>query len=107
MGSHWASFAIEVLSRGERATVTPHGHSMRPKILSGSTVTLAPLVSGQPSVGDAVLVKVKGTVYLHLVKAMRGSGADTQYQIGNNKGGINGWVKRSAIYGVATDIVPP
>jgi hypothetical protein len=27
------------------------------------------------------------------------------YQIGNNRGGINGWITREAIYGVVTDIV--
>jgi hypothetical protein len=107
MGTHWASRAIEALARGESATVVPHGHSMRPKILSGSTVTLDPLREGEPTVGDAVLVKVKGTVYLHLVKAKRGSGGDTQYQIGNNRGGINGWVKRAAIYGKAVAIEAP
>lgn len=107
MGTHWASMAIEALSRGESAVVTPRGHSMRPKILSGATVTLSPLGDDQPVVGDAVLVKVKGTVYLHLVKAIRGAVSDRQYQIGNNRGGINGWVKRSAIYGIATEIVQP
>lgn len=104
---HWATRAIEALSRGESATVVPHGHSMRPRILSGSTVTLDPLGDGEPAVGDAVLVRVKGTVYLHLVKAIRGSGSDTQYQIGNNRGGINGWVKREAIHGKAVHIEPP
>ena len=48
-------------------------------------------------VGDIVLVKVKGRVYLHLIKALRGD----QYLIGNNKGRINGWVSRQAIYGKA------
>jgi hypothetical protein len=107
MATHWASRAIEALARGESATVVPHGHSMRPKILSGSTVTLDPLREGEPGVGDAVLVRVKGTVYLHLVKALRGSGGDTQYQIGSARGSINGWVRRSAIYGKVVEVTNP
>jgi len=27
------------------------------------------------------------------------------YQMGNNRGGINGWITRKAIYGVVTEIV--
>lgn len=97
--SHWASHAIEALARGEVCKVTPHGNSMQPRIKSGATVTLAPLGANDPSVDDAVLVKVRGTVYLHLVKAIRGKGTDAQYQIGNNHGGINGWASRSSVYG--------
>jgi hypothetical protein len=33
--------------------------------------------------------------YLHLVKAIN----KNQYQIGNNRGGINGWTNRSNIFG--------
>jgi hypothetical protein len=41
------------------------------------------------------LCKVKGNQYLHLIKAMQ---AD-RIQIGNNRGGINGWITRRQIYG--------
>jgi hypothetical protein len=44
---------------------------------------------------DIVLCKVKGNQYLHLIKAMQ---AD-RIQIGNNRGGINGWITRRQIYG--------
>ena len=37
---------------------------------------------------------------LHLVKAAQ----DRRYLIGNNRGGVNGWVGRSAIFGVATRV---
>jgi hypothetical protein len=47
-----------------------------------------------------VLVRVRGTVYLHLVKAVN----QGRFLIGNNRGGINGWVGPSAIYGIATRI---
>jgi len=39
-------------------------------------------------------------VYLHLVKAVReGKDGKRRFQIGNNRGGINGWVNSAAIYG--------
>jgi len=56
---------------------------------------VAPLGDHQLAVGDIVLCRVKGAQYLHLVKALR---AD-RYQIGNNRGGINGWIGRAQIYG--------
>jgi hypothetical protein len=43
---------------------------------------------------------VKGTFYLHLVKAING---DT-YQIGNNRGHINGWTSRNCIYGKCIEV---
>jgi hypothetical protein len=51
-------------------------------------------------VGDIVLVRVNGRVYLHLIKAVGGG----RFLIGNNKGGVNGWVGPNAIYGVATAV---
>ncbi len=99
---NWASHAILALGRGEVCTVTPHGNSMRPLVESGAMVTLAPYREDEePAENDIVLVKVKGVVYLHLIKAVRGKGENRQYQIGNNGGGINGWVSRRATYGKA------
>ncbi len=72
---------------------------MQPRIISGATVTLAPLGDVEPTVDEAVLVRVRGSVYLHLVTAIRGGADSRQFQIGNNHGGINGWVSRAAIYG--------
>jgi hypothetical protein len=101
----WASHAIVALERGESCQVTPHGNSMRPRVESGATVTLAPYgQDGEPAEDDIVLVKVRGTIYLHLIKAVRSNGEARQYQIGNNRGGINGWVSRRAIYGKAVEI---
>jgi hypothetical protein len=78
---------------------------MRPLVESGATVTLAPYAEGEePAENDIVLVKAKGTIYLHLIKAVRGGAESRQLQIGNNRGGINGWVSRRAIYGRATRI---
>jgi hypothetical protein len=101
----WASHAILALGRGETCQVTPHGNSMRPLVESGATVTLAPYrEDDEPAEGDIVLVKAKGVVYLHLIKAVRGKAEGRQYQIGNNRGGINGWVSRRAIFGKAVEV---
>ena len=97
---HWASHAIEALHRGETARVRPRGHSMRGKVEDGALVSLAPCDPSQLGVGDVVLVRVHGHVYLHLIKAVGGG----RFLIGNNRGGVNGWVGPSAIYGVATAI---
>jgi hypothetical protein len=105
LGMNWASHAIVALGRNESCQVTPHGNSMRPRVESGATVTLAPYAEGQePEVDDIVLVKAKGVIYLHLIKAVRGSAEERQYQIGNNRGGINGWVSRRAVYGKAIQV---
>lgn len=105
---NWASHAIVALGRGEQCKVTPHGNSMRPKVESGATVTLAPYGEAEePAVDDIVLVKIRGTIYLHLINALRGGPNDRQYQIGNNRGGINGWVSRPAVYGKAIAVQQP
>ena len=97
----WADACIEKLRAGQTAQCRPHGGSMRGRIESGQLVTLDP--SREPNVDDAVLCRCRGNVYVHLVKAIRGHGADRRYLIGNNRGGINGWVGRAAIYGVVID----
>ena len=82
--------------------VIPHGHSMKPKVMSGATVLLKPVKVEDLNVGDIVLYRVKGNVYLHLVKALQGDG---RVLIGNNRGGVNGWTK--AVYGRATEVKNP
>ena len=75
---------------------------MKGKVNDGDLVTLEPCDPDKLAVGDIVLVRVKGKDYLHLVKAIdRG-----RFLIGNNRGGINGWVGRNGIYGIATRIEP-
>src|SRR5262245_54907543 len=51
---------------------------------------------GGPSLSaSSVLCKVNGRQYLHLVKAIDGN----RFQIGNNRGRINGWISAHGIYG--------
>src|SRR4028118_1535328 len=100
---NWATFAKEALRRGETVQVRPRGHSMKGKVNDGDLVTLEPCDPKTLAVGDVVLVRVRGTDYLHLIKATDGE----RFQIGNNRGGINGWVRAGSVYGKATKIERP
>lgn len=61
---------------------------------------MAPCQAERLRTGDIVLVRVRGIVYLHLIKAIDGQ----RFLIGNNHGGINGWVGAHCIFGIATRI---
>ena len=68
---------------------------MKGKIDSGQLCTVAPVDAATLSVGDIVLCRVRGAKYLHLIKAIQGG----RFQIGNNRGGINGWIGANGIFG--------
>ena len=91
----WATGYIARLKDGETVAFRPRGNSMQGKIESGQLCTVEPVDAATLEVGDIVLCKIKGQEYLHLVKAIQGK----RFQIGNNKGRINGWVTANAIYG--------
>jgi hypothetical protein len=96
----WASEYIARLQRGEAVQFRPRGNSMRGKVEPGQLCTVEPVDPASLAVGDIVLCKVNGRQYVHLVKAIQGE----QFQIGNNRGRINGWVSRHGIYGKCTRI---
>ena len=92
----WATPYIEDLKHGREISFRPRGNSMAGLIKSGQLCKVAPLtVFSCLSKGDIVLCKVKGRHYLHKITAVKGD----RFQIGNNRGGINGWITRSSIYG--------
>ena len=92
----WADAHIARLAQGETVQFRPRGNSMVGKISSGQLCTVEPLTEADPlAVDDIVLCRVKGNQYLHLVKAIQGE----RFQIGNNRGGINGWITRRQIFG--------
>lgn len=91
----WATPYIDKLRKGETVSFRPRGNSMAPKIESGQLCTVEPVEPDALRVGDIVLCKVKGHEYLHLIKAIQGA----RFQIGNNRGGINGWIGAHSIYG--------
>ena len=73
---------------------------MKGRIDSGQLCTVIPVEPAALKVDDIVLCKVRGNEYLHLVKAISGS----RFQIGNNRGLINGWVGPNAIFGKCVSI---
>lgn len=94
----WANKYIETLAKGETIKFRPKGNSMKGKIESGQLCTVEPIK--EPQVGDIVLCRVKGQQYLHLVTAEKGG----RFQISNNKGHVNGWVSKDAIFGKCTKV---
>ena len=75
---------------------------MKGRIESGCLCTVAPVDSSTLSVGDIVLCRIRGAEYLHIVKAINGE----RFQIGNNRGGINGWIGTNGIFGKCIRIEP-
>ena len=99
----WASQYIEQLKTGATVEFRPRGNSMQPRIRSGQLCRVTPVPLGtEPQVGDVVLCRVRGSEYLHIVKAVQ----EDRFQIGNNRGGINGWIGRSGIFGILVEVRP-
>jgi hypothetical protein len=98
----WASQYIAKLKQGETVRFRPRGNSMSGKIESGRLCTVEPVDPAAVRVGDIVLCKVRGAEYLHLVKAIQCA----RFQIGNNRGHINGWITASSIFGRCVSIEP-
>lgn len=92
----WATSYIAKLKDGETVSFRPRGHSMKGKIDSGQLCTVEPIRNVSTlEKGDIVLCKVNGNEYLHLIKAIQGP----SFQIGNNRGRINGWTSANSIFG--------
>ena len=68
---------------------------MTGRIESGQLCTVAPVDVSTLNIGDIVLCRVRGREYIHLVKAIQSQ----QFQIGNNRGRINGWIGPASIFG--------
>ena len=97
----WAAPYIKKLSTGETVTFRPRGNSMVGKIETGQLCTVEPSADHSTlRVGDIVLCTLGGSEYLHLIKAIQGK----RFQIGNNRGRINGWIGPKGIYGKCTKI---
>ena len=94
------NWKLDKLQKGEIFITSEKGNSMVPLVKSGQDHKLAPATWENVAVGDIVYCKVKGRYYTHLVKAKN---QDKGCQIGNNKGGINGWTKQ--VYGKVIEIL--
>ena len=94
----WATAYIKALSKGETVTMTPQGKSMEPIVMDGQEVTVAPVDDPRTlEVGEVVLCTVRGTDYLHKILAKDRRGV--KLSIGNNKGGVNGWIDPVYVHG--------
>jgi hypothetical protein len=110
---------IDRLQAGETVHHRGKGNSMIPIIYSGQKQTLKPILypgrakalnmkkeefitRDQLNVGDAVLCKVRGSVFTHLITAIRGEGDDREFQISNNHGRVNGWTRQ--VYGLCIKV---
>ncbi len=99
----WATGYIAKLSAGETVQFRPRGHSMKGRVADGALVTVEPIVDAEAiDVDDVVLCRVRGSQYLHLVKARRGQ----RFLIGNNVGGINGWIGANQLFGKLVRVEP-
>ncbi|MCB5950473.1 hypothetical protein LI951_00165 [Enterococcus sp. BWT-B8] len=101
-----ASYFASLLQQGK--TVEKYkevGNSMLPILKSNQPVTLIPVTEETVlRVNDIVFCKVKGNYYTHLIAAIRTRNSQVEYQIANNHGFINGWVKNKNIFGKVTKI---
>lgn len=92
----WASGHITKLKAGQVVSFRPRGNSMTGRVSDGQLCTVEPIKDHSLlRSGDIVLCKVAGVERLHLVKAIK----DGRFQIGNNKGHINGWVGPNNVFG--------
>lgn len=97
----WATPYIAKLKLGETVSFRPRGNSMKGKIESGQLCTIEPIADFETlAKDDIVLCKVNGREYLHLIKAIQGR----RFQIGNNRGRINGWITANQIFGKCVKI---
>jgi hypothetical protein len=90
------------VAAGETVDFRPTGDSMVPLIRSRQQVRVAPVHPARLAVGDIVLARVAGTVYLHLVSAV--DPARRRVQIGNNRGRVNGWTGYDRVYGLCVAV---
>lgn len=98
----WATGHIAKLKAGLVVSFRPRGGSMAPRIESGQLCTVEPVDVATICVDDIVLCKVNGNEYLHFVKAIQGQ----RFQIGNNRGGINGWIGPNSVFGRLVKVEP-
>ena len=87
---------------GATVAFRPSGSSMVPLIRSRQQVVVAPVDPSKLEVGDIVLARVSGTVYLHVVSSV--DLARKRVQISNNRGRVNGWTSHDRVFGICVAV---
>lgn len=84
----------------------PKGGSMNPIIKSGQLVRVRSMkyYNQELKEGDVVLCRVKGNIYLHKISSIKSKNKTDFYQISNNRGFVNGWIRKDKIYGILTKV---
>ncbi|WP_371674136.1 S26 family signal peptidase [Streptomyces sp. NBC_00289] len=90
------------IAGGATVTFRPSGSSMVPLIRSRQQVVVAPVDPSKLQVGDVVLARVAGTVYLHLVSSV--DLARKRVQISNNRGRVNVWTSHDRVFGICVAV---
>ncbi|WP_235029413.1 S26 family signal peptidase [Streptomyces sp. 3213.3] len=90
------------VAAGATVTFRPSGSSMVPLIRSRQRVVVAPVDPSKLEIGDIVLARVAGTVYLHLVSSVDLAGK--RVQISNNRGRVNGWTGHDRVFGICVAV---
>lgn len=97
------AITMKKLQEGETCIVVGFGQSMVPLLKSGQPVKVEPILEDtELNKEDIVFCKVNGHFYLHKITAIKHK---KRYQISNNHGHVNGWVRRNNIYGKVTEIL--
>ncbi|MDX3695414.1 S24/S26 family peptidase [Streptomyces europaeiscabiei] len=90
------------VAEGATVMFRPSGSSMVPLIRSRQQVVVTPVDPSRVEVGDIVLARVAGTVYLHLVSSV--DHARKRVQISNNRGHVNGWTGHDRVFGICVAV---
>ena len=91
---------IKDLENGKSVVLYPKGYSMIPIINSGDKITIIPIKDrAKIKKNDIVFCKVKNYC-IHLVKDIKNG----KFQIGDNHGNINGWIREDNLFGLVTRI---
>ncbi|MFZ5634999.1 MAG: hypothetical protein ACOY82_00275 [Pseudomonadota bacterium] len=99
----WATGDIERLPRDETVAFRTRGGSVIGRIESGQLCTVEPVADvASLRVDDIVLCRVGAAKSLHPIQAIQGQ----RFQIGNDKGDINGWTGPDAIFGRCVKVEP-
>ena len=93
---------MEAMAIRVAAGDTVEGSSMIPLIRSRDLVRVAPVDPTSLEIGDIVLARVSGTVYLHLVSAV--DAGRERVQISNNRCRANGWTTYVRVFGICTSV---